>query len=1066
MPKRDDISSVLLIGSGPITIGQACEFDYSGVQAIRALREEGIRIILVNSNPATVMTDPSLADRTYIEPLTRSFLEHIIEREKPDALLPTMGGQTALNLSLQLHEAGVLERHGVALIGASVEAITLGEDRQAFRDLMNENGLDTCRGGFAHDMDEARVLRDEIGYPIIIRPSFTLGGSGGGVAENAEEFETIAHRGLTESPTSQILVEESIIGWKEFELEVIRDRADNTIVVCSIENLDAMGVHTGDSITVAPAQTLTDREYQKLRDISMRVLRLVGVETGGSNVQFALDPESDRIVVVEMNPRVSRSSALASKATGYPIAKVATKLALGYTLDELANEITEITPASFEPSLDYVVVKFPRWAFEKFPKASSVLSTQMKSVGEVMSIGRSFKEAFLKAVQSLEQGKHYLGKPGMDLGEDGPEILDRPNWQRMRDIFRALRSGLSIDEIYERTHIDRWFLAHFRELVALEQRLAEYRIEHLPEKLLHRAKFYGLDDHQLAECLGADSAAVRARSMSVPYGFRAVDTCAGEFPAQTPYLYGSSGEQSEIEPLEGPKVAIIGSGPNRIGQGIEFDYCCVQAVAGFKARGLKTIMINCNPETVSTDFDVADRLYFEPLILERVHRVLDFEKPDYVALAFGGQTPLNLAQPLAALGYEVIGTSAEIIDLVEDRKAFAAVVDAVGLEQAEHRTAEGAEEARAIAHELGYPLMVRPSFVLGGRAMSICFDDEDLEQALEEALAASTHQAIFLDRFLDDAIELDVDAISDGEKVCIAGIMHHIEETGIHSGDSSCVLPSPVLSAARLREIRKATRALARELGIVGLLNVQYAIWNGKLYIIEANPRCSRTVPFAAKSIGYPLSQIAARVMAGEKLAEIGIPLDPEPVMWHVKSPVFPFNKFPGEDTLLGPEMKSTGEVMGNALTFGNAFAKAYRATGHKLPKEGRAFISVNDADKGAAIEIARGLYTLGFEILATSGTASFLERVGLEVTTVKKLTEGSPNIVDYIERDEVDLIINTPVGKISHRDDRYIRREAMKHKISCVTTLSAAQALIEAIRAIKSERMTVHALQDNVIDR
>nr|MDJ0841033.1 carbamoyl-phosphate synthase large subunit [Acidobacteriota bacterium] len=797
MPKRSDIKSVLLIGSGPITIGQACEFDYSGVQAIRALREEGIRVILVNSNPATVMTDPTLADRTYIEPLTPSFLTKIIEKERPDALLPTMGGQTGLNLSLALHEQGILERYGVKLIGASVEAITLGEDRQAFRDLMRDNGLETCRGGFAHNMDEARSLQKEIGFPIIIRPSFTLGGSGGGVANNLEEFETICARGLSESPTSQILVEESIIGWKEFELEVIRDRADNAIIVCSIENLDAMGVHTGDSITVAPAQTLTDREYQRLRDIAIRVLRLVGVETGGSNVQFALDPRSDRIVVVEMNPRVSRSSALASKATGYPIAKVAAKLALGYTLDELRNEITRITPASFEPSLDYVVVKFPRWAFEKFPKASNELSTQMKSVGEVMSLGRSFKEAFLKAVQSLEQGRHYLGRAGKELQDR--DMLEKPNWLRMRDIFRGLRSGLSIDELYKKTHIDRWFLNHFRELVEMERALAEHNLENLPQELLARAKYYGFSDEQVADCLGADEADVRERSLKTTYGFRAVDTCAGEFPAFTPYLYGTGGEQPEIDPLEGPKVAIIGSGPNRIGQGIEFDYCCVQAVAGFKARGYKTIMINCNPETVSTDFDVADRLYFEPLTLERVNRILTFEQPDYVAVAFGGQTPLNLAAPLSRMGYKIIGTSSEVIDLVEDREAFSKVVDRVGgLKQAEHRTARGAEEAAAVAEELGYPLMVRPSFVLGGRAMSICFDGEDLDKALKAALEAAPNQAIFLDRFLDDAIEIDVDALSDGEDVVIAGIMQHIEETGIHSGDSSCVLPSPLLSAAQL----------------------------------------------------------------------------------------------------------------------------------------------------------------------------------------------------------------------------------------------------------------------------
>ena len=1061
MPKDTTIGSVLLIGSGPITIGQACEFDYSGVQAIRALKEEGIRIILVNSNPATVMTDPGLADRTYIEPITPSFVTKIIENEKPDALLPTMGGQTALNLAMTLHERGILKQHGVRLIGASAEAISLGEDRQKFRDLMRANQLETCRGGFGHTMEESWAIQKQIGYPVIIRPSFTLGGSGGGVANDDEEFETIASRGLAASPNSQILIEESIIGWKEFELEVIRDKADNCIVVCSIENLDAMGVHTGDSITVAPAQTLTDRESQLLRDIAMRVLRLVGVETGGSNVQFALDPRSDRIVIVEMNPRVSRSSALASKATGYPIAKVATKLALGYTLDELRNEITQITPASFEPSLDYVVIKLPRWAFEKFPKASTVLTTQMKSVGEVMSIGRSFKEAFLKGIQSLESERHFLGKPGERVKKSFDELLVKPSWLRIRYIFQALRAGYDTQTIYRLTHMDYWFLEHFREIVEMERQLGTHSLKTVPEKVLARAKRFGFSDLQIGVILKTDEEKVRKRTISIPYGYKAVDTCAGEFPAQTPYLYGTSGETSELDPLPGPKIAIIGSGPNRIGQGIEFDYCCVQAVAGFKQRGFRTIMINCNPETVSTDFDVADRLYFEPLTLERVNRVLQFEKPDAIAVAFGGQTPLNLAKPLADLGFTILGTSSDTIDLVEDRNAFAKVIDRLNLKQAEHRTANNAEEARNIAKDLGYPLMVRPSFVLGGRAMSIVFDDEDLESSLRLALGAAPNQEIFLDRFLDDAVELDVDALCDGKEVCIAGVMQHIEETGIHSGDSSCALPSPLLTAVQLTEIRRATRELALELGVVGLLNVQYAIWNEELYIIEANPRCSRTVPFAAKAIGYPLAFMAAQVMAGATLKELKIPANPKPIMWHVKSPVFPFNKFPGEDSLLGPEMKSTGEVMGNALTFGNAFAKAYRATGFKLPKQGTAFISVNDRDKGNAIDIARSIYQLGFDIIATGGTAEFLKRSGIEVNTVRKLHQGGPSILDLIADNKVQLIINTPVGKEGHHDDRYIRLSAMKANVPCITTLSAARALIQAIRAIKSERLTVNCLQD-----
>ncbi|CAM2067145.1 Carbamoyl-phosphate synthase large chain [Sulfidibacter corallicola] len=1060
MPKREDIKSVLLIGSGPITIGQACEFDYSGVQAIRALKEEGIRVILVNSNPATVMTDPDLADVTYIEPLTPSFLTTIIEQERPDALLPTMGGQTALNLAMLLDERGILERFGVELIGASVEAITLGEDRLRFRDLMTENGLETCRGGFAHSMDEARTIQADIGFPVIIRPSFTLGGSGGGVAHTREEFEAIADSGLTASPNSQILIEESIIGWKEFELEVIRDKADNGIIICSIENLDAMGVHTGDSITVAPAQTLSDREYQNLRDISLKVLRLVGVETGGANVQFAVDPRSDRVVVVEMNPRVSRSSALASKATGYPIAKVAAKLALGYTLDELKNQITRVTPASFEPSLDYVAVKFPRWAFEKFPRANATLTTQMKSVGEVMALGRSFKEAFLKAVQSLEQGRHHLGIPRSEAPDDLEERLRVPSWLRMRSIFHALRAGWTIDRIYALTHIDPWFLAHFRDIVELERDLARYEPEQIPEEQLRLAKYWGLSDAGIAVLSGTDESVITARTSRFPYGFKAVDTCAGEFPAETPYLYGASGEESDVTPLPGPKIAIIGSGPNRIGQGIEFDYCCVQAVNGFKQAGYQTIMINCNPETVSTDFDVADRLYFEPLILERVACILAFEKPDAVAVAFGGQTSLNLAEPLAKLGYRIIGTSSDIIHKVEDRETFAKIIEKTGLRQAEHRTAANIEEARRLAAEIGFPLMVRPSFVLGGRAMSIVFDSDDLEQSLKMAMEATPNQAIFIDRFLDDAIELDVDALSDGKDIVIVGIMQHIEEAGIHSGDSSCVLPPVLLTPTQVAEVKRATRALAKELDVVGLLNVQYAYWRDALYVIEANPRCSRTVPFAAKAIGIPIPEMAARVMAGATIGELAIPLEPEPYMWHVKSPVFPFNKLQGEDPVLGPEMKSTGEVMGSAHSFGNAFAKAYRATGYKLPREGTAFLSVTDNDKPVILLVARDLYQLGFELIATRGTAEFLRQQGLPVETIRKRHQGSPNIVDRIHERKVALIINTPVGKKSHEDDRYIRFEALRLNVPCITTTSAAQAVVSAIRAIKSERLMVESLQ------
>ncbi len=1059
MPKNPEIKSVLVIGSGPITIGQACEFDYSGVQALRALREEGVRIILANSNPATVMTDPQLADRTYIEPLSVSFLSKIIEREKPDALLPTMGGQTALNLSLQLADRGILERYGVQLIGASVKAIRLGEDRELFRNLMTESGLDTCRGGFAHSMQEARVIAEEVGFPIIIRPSFTLGGTGGGIAEDMTMFEEIAARGLAASPNSQILVEESIIGWKEFEFEVIRDQADNAIIVCSIENIDAMGIHTGDSMTVAPAQTLNDEEYQRLRDISLRVLRLVGVDTGGSNVQFAVDPLSDRTVVVEMNPRVSRSSALASKATGYPIAKVATKLALGYRLDELENEITKVTPASFEPALDYVVVKIPRWAFEKFPAADATLTTQMKSVGEVMSMGRGFKQALQKAVQSLEVGWESITSD-IEVSLEGLEKgLRVPNWQRLRYIAIAFRQGMSLERVAELTRIDGWFLAHIHELVGLAKALAEQ-----PEdfELLRNAKEWGFSDRELARICKTSERDIRRLAEPIPYAFHAVDTCAGEFPAVTPYLYGTYGESSDIKPLEGPKVVIFGSGPNRIGQGIEFDYCCVQAVWGFQKSGFKAIMVNCNPETVSTDFDLADRLYFEPLTLECVLKILEFEQPDGVIVGFGGQTALNLAGPLHELGYPIIGTSYDAIELAEDRERFSELLNRLGIRQAEHGIAFGREQAKKTADRIGYPVMVRPSFVLGGRAMAVVFDETELDQAISDALKAAPNQPILVDRFLDDALEFDVDAVCDGKEVMIAGVMQHIEEAGIHSGDSSCVLPPVLINERVIEELERQAEVLAFELGVSGLINIQFAIHQDDIYVIEANPRCSRTVPFAAKAIGFPVAEIAARVMSGSTLAELDVPLRPKPLMWHVKSPVFPFTKLLGEDPITGPEMKSTGEVMGSSHSLGNAFAKAYRATGAKLPRNGIAFVSVAERDKSSLVDVARGLYQLGFELMATRGTAAHLRDRGLNVIDVAKVHEGTPNIVDQIRSGDVKLIINTPVGRESHHDDRYIRFEAMKAEVPCVTTISAACAVVAAIRAVKSERLDVYALQDN----
>ena len=1077
MPKESWIKSVLLIGSGPINIGQACEFDYSGVQAARALKQEGVRVILVNSNPATVMTDLNIADRTYIEPLTVSFLREIIRKERPDALLPTMGGQTALNLSMELHERGVLEEFNVKLIGASVKAIMLGEDREQFKALMTKNGLDTCKGGFATNLQEACHIAEDIGFPIIIRPSFTLGGAGGGVASDWDSFKAIAENGLRESANSQILVEESILGWKEFEYEVIRDKADNAVIICSIENIDAMGVHTGDSITVAPALTLTDRQNHRLRDLSLQVLREVGVETGGSNVQFALDPNSDRIVIVEMNPRVSRSSALASKATGYPIAKVATKLALGYTLDELTNEITGCTPASFEPSIDYIVVKIPRWAFEKFPDANFELTTQMKSVGEVMALGRTFKEALQKAIQSLENGfkgfsENYgerMASPSMGSGESESsqkrehtiKLLKRPNWKRLYAIASAFRQNFSLDEVHQHTRIDKWFLSEIQELMQFETTLSLENFHQIDKSLLKTAKQYGFSDSHLAELFNVSTTEMEACRSFVPYGYKSVDTCAGEFPALTPYLYGTYGEKTEVDPLPGPKVVIIGSGPNRIGQGIEFDYSCVRAVAGFQRAGFKVIMVNCNPETVSTDFDVADRLYFEPLTWEHLKHILDFEKPDGVIVSYGGQTALNLAEPVSKNGYPIMGTSYHCIQLAEDREKFTEVLKRIGLKQPEGTIAFNRKDAKEKAKILGYPVMVRPSFVLGGRAMAIAFDEMDLDSAMVNAMEASGDQPILIDRFLDDAIEIDVDSISDGEDVLILGVMQHIEETGIHSGDSSCCMPSPLLSRQMDRNLREATRKLALALEVKGLINIQFAFWNDELFIIEANPRCSRTVPFAAKSTGIPFAQISAEVIAGRKLKDLVANLDPEPAMWHVKSPVFPFKKLTGQDPIAGPEMKSTGEVMGIGFSFGNAFAKAYRATGQKLPRNGRAFISVNKRDKKNVLPIAMELFQLGFELCATQGTAEFLTQKGLEVSLVSKLHEGGYHIKSQLEDGKIQLVINTPVGKESHNDDRYIRSTSLLHGVPCITTLTAARALVEAIRAIKSERMLVHCLQD-----
>ena len=1083
MPRRTDLHTILILGSGPIVIGQACEFDYSGAQACKALREEGYRVVLVNSNPATIMTDPSLADATYIEPLTVPSLERIIVKERPDALLPTVGGQTALNLAVDLHDAGVLTTYGVELIGASIEAVRVAEDRQLFKEKMIEIGLEVAKSGTAHTIEEALAVVVNTGFPAIIRPSFTLGGAGGGIAYNLEEFKEIVERGLDASPVTQVLVEESVLGWKEFEMEVMRDRLDNGVIICSIENIDPMGVHTGDSVTVAPAMTLTDREYQQMRDQSLAVLRAVGVETGGSNVQFAVSPTDGRIYVIEMNPRVSRSSALASKATGFPIAKIAAKLAVGYTLDELPNDITRETPASFEPTLDYVVVKIPRWTFEKFPLADQTLTTQMKSVGEVMAIGRTFAEAFQKAWRSLEQGRMGWGADGKEKinPERLRERLITPHPERFFYIRYALQSGMPVDQVAALTKIDPWFLNQLEQILNLEGRLRAFSLENIPADLLRQAKRTGFSDAQLAHLLRVPTLgfswgsemAVRARrkALDILPTFHRVDTCAAEFPAFTPYLYSSYESESEADPTDRKKVLILGSGPNRIGQGIEFDYCCCHAVFGLRDMGFETIMVNCNPETVSTDYDTADRLYFEPLTLEDVLNVVDVERPDGVLVQFGGQTPLKLARALEAAGVPIWGTLPDAIDLAEDRDRFGALLDRLGIPVPAHGSATSWAEARAAAEQIGYPVVVRPSYVLGGRAMAIVYDESSLERYMREAVDASPEHPILIDRFLEDAFEMDVDAVSDGETVVIAGIMEQIELAGVHSGDSACVIPTYMVAPEHVEMMRRHTEHMARELGVIGLMNVQYAMKDGVVYVLEVNPRASRTIPFVAKATGVPWAQIAVKAVAGASLADMtGDLVVQTPTTgqqaYHVKEVVLPWARFQGVDTLLGPEMKSTGEAMGSGVSFGEAFAKAQLGCGQNLPLGGNAFLSVNDRDKENLALIARDLAALGFTLLATGGTAAFLRAAGLAVTSIYKVNEGRPNVVDYVKNGQIALIVNTPLGKASFFDEVSIRRAAIHYGVPSLTTLSGAAAAVQAIRALRDDIWTVESLQERAAAR
>jgi len=1072
VPKRTDIKKIMILGAGPIVIGQACEFDYSGTQACKALREEGFEVVLVNSNPATIMTDPEMADRTYIEPITPAVVERIIEVERPDALLPTLGGQTGLNVGLALAESGVLDRLGCKLIGASAEAIRMAEDRALFKAAMTEIGLASARSGLAHSIDEARLIREEIGLPCVLRPSFTMGGAGGGIAYNKDEFDRMVAFGLQLSPVKSLLVEESLIGWKEYEMEVMRDCADNAVIVCSIENFDPMGVHTGDSITVAPAQTLTDKEYQRLRDASLAILRKIGVETGGSNVQFAVNPRDGRMIVIEMNPRVSRSSALASKATGFPIAKIAAKLAVGFRLDEIRNDITRETPACFEPTIDYVVTKIPRWAFEKFPDADPVLTTQMKSVGEVMAIGRTFRESFQKALRSLEVGrfgfgcdkKDTWGTPEQPTPDEIRSKLASPNADRVWSIRHAFLAGMTIDEIHALTNIDPWFLHNLRELVLLEGELRSVKgLEDASDATILEAKRNGFSDRQLAHIWGADEMEVRGNreARGIKAVFKLVDTCAAEFEAVTPYYYSTYETEDEARVGDKPRVVILGGGPNRIGQGIEFDYCCCQAAFALRADGFEVVMINSNPETVSTDYDTSDRLFFEPLTVEDVLNVIHRVEPMGVIVQFGGQTPLNLARALEAAGVPILGTSPDSIDLAEDRERFRLIIDRLKLKQTPNGSTTRYEEARRIAERIGYPVLVRPSFVLGGRAMEIVYDEPSLSRFVAAAIEASPGHPVLIDKFLEDAREVDVDAISDGERTVIGGVMEHIEEAGIHSGDSACAIPPFSLAPETVVELKRQTVALAEALGVRGLMNIQFAVKGGEVYVLEVNPRASRTVPFVSKATGLNLAKVAARVMAGVSLLEQGVTEEVEPTFVSVKESVFPFAKFPGVDIVLGPEMRSTGEVMGIDKDFAAAFAKSQMAASSSLPSSGTVFVSVAPRDKGAIIPVAARLVSLGFNLMSTTGTAAALLEHGIGVTLVRKIAEGRPNLLDHLANGVIAAIVNTPSGKGARTDEGRIRAAAVSHGIPCITTIAGAKAAIGALERLRQGPLSVYALQD-----
>ncbi|QEH31708.1 Carbamoyl-phosphate synthase large chain [Aquisphaera giovannonii] len=1072
MPKRTDIHKILIIGAGPIVIGQACEFDYSGTQACKALREEGFEVVLVNSNPATIMTDPEMADRTYIEPITPEHIEQILAAERPDAVLPTLGGQTGLNVGMELEERGILAKYNCQLIGATAKAIRTAEDRALFKQAMEEIGLESARSRMAHTLDEARAIRDEIGLPCVLRPSFTLGGSGGGIAYNREEFDRMVAYALELSPVHSTLIEESVIGWKEYEMEVMRDAADNAVIICSIENFDPMGIHTGDSITVAPAQTLTDKEYQRMRDASLAILRKIGVETGGSNVQFAINPDDGRMIVIEMNPRVSRSSALASKATGFPIAKIAAKLAVGFRLDEIRNDITRETPACFEPTIDYVVTKVPRWAFEKFPDADPVLTTQMKSVGEVMAIGRTFKESLQKALRGLEVGRFGLGCDKKDLWgtprqpslDDLRPKLSIPNTERIWYIRYAFLAGMTVEEIHEITHIDPWFLANIEELIAVENKLRAARsVEEAPTELIRLAKQNGFSDRQLATLWETTEGQVRAERLrrGVRAVFKLVDTCAAEFEAVTPYYYSTYEQEDEARVGEKPRVMILGGGPNRIGQGIEFDYCCCQAAFALKADGYEVVMVNSNPETVSTDYDTSDSLFFEPLTVEDVLNIVDRIRPTGVIVQFGGQTPLNLARALEAAGVPIVGTSPESIDLAEDRERFRLVIEKLGLKQTPNASATRNDEARRIAERIGYPVVVRPSFVLGGRAMEIVYDEPSLDRYMTEAVEASPEHPILIDKFLEDATEVDVDAVCDGERTIVGGVMEHIEEAGIHSGDSACAIPPFSLPPAIVQGLKDQTYALAQALSVRGLMNIQFAVKDGEIYVLEVNPRASRTVPFVSKATGLNLAQAASRVQMGRSLEDQGITSEPVPAYVSVKEAVFPFAKFPGVDIVLGPEMRSTGEVMGIDTDFASAFAKSQLAAMSKLPASGTVFVSVARRDRQAVVPIARKLAALGFRLMGTSGTAEALSEHEIQIEPIRKIREGRPNLLDHLANGSIDLIVNTPSGKGARTDEGRIRASAVSHGVPCITTLAGARAAVAAMERLRHGTLKVYALQD-----